>query len=180
MMWFDVGIVFLLITALGFCWKLSDKLQSLKGVTNTLMPSVVQLSQVLQKAANSVGYLKEATDKSNEGIANYLPHAQNISSELGLLIEHADRLSYRLDDLINKADSIEKDLRQTVLVCMRQIEHNKKQNNESEKVAVKTTVTEKNDPRDLFVQRVISRYPKDTQEISAPSFPEGLAKWQEI
>lgn len=180
MMWFDVGIVFLLITALGFCWKLSDKLQSLKGVTNALMPSIVQLSQVLQKASNSVGYLKEATDKSNEGIANYLPHAQNVSSELGLLIEHADRLSYRLDDLINKADGIEKDLRQTVLVCMRQIENNKKQTSEVSKVSAKTEVTQKNDPRDLFVQRVISRYPKENYEAPAPSLPEGLTKWQEI
>ena len=179
-MWFDVGIVFLLITALGFCWKLSDKLQSLKGITNTLMPSVVQLSQVLQKASNSVGYLKEATDKSKDSIANYLPNAQNVSDELGLLIEHADRLSYRLDDLINKADSIEKDLRQTVLVCMRQIEHSQKQNVAVSKIAEKNNVPEKNDPRDLFVQRVISRYPKEHYEKSAPALPEGLTKWQEI
>ena len=180
MMWFDVGIVFLLITALGFCWKLSDKMQSLKGVTNTLAPSVNQLAQILQKASNAVGYLKEATDKSQEGIASYLPNAQNAREELGLLIEHADRLSYRLDDLINKANGIEKDLRQTVLVCMRQIETQQKDSKNSSKIAEPAPVAAKNDPRDLFIQRVISRYPKENYETPSQQLPEGLSKWQEM
>lgn len=173
MMWIDVGIVFLLIAALGFCWRLSDKMQSLKSITNLLTPSINNLSQVLQRASNSVEYLKDATDKSKAGINTYLPKAQDISEDLKLLIEHADRLSYRLDELINKADSAEKDLRQSVLLCIRQIESKQKEQVESSNNLKTTHVTEKQDPRDLFVQRVISRYPNPTTNEKEISFSFG-------
>lgn len=160
MMWLDVGIVFLLMIAISFCYRLSNRLRSLKDLTRALSPSIERLSQVLHSANHAIGFLKQATETSHKGLGTYIPDAQAASDDLLLLIEHADRISYRLDDLIAKAGCIEKDLRQTVLVSMRQYE---KQNDSS---PVKTTSKIKSqqtgDPRDLFVQRVISRYPKDS------------------
>ena len=158
MMWLDVGIVFLLIIAIGFCYRLSDRLRSLKGLTGALSPSIERLSQVLNGASHSIGFLKQATETSRKSLDTYIPNAQALSDDLLLLIEHADRISYRLDDLLVKASGIEKDLRQTVLVSMRQSEKN---NDPNEKMAAKIQSRTIGDPRDLFVQRVISRYPKD-------------------
>ncbi len=160
MMWLDVGIVFLLIIAIGFCYRLSDRLQSLKGITSALSPSLEKLSQVLNGAGNSIGFLKQATETSRKSLDTYIPNAQALSDDLLLLIEHADRISYRLDDLLVKASGIEKDLRQTVLVSMRQSE---KKNDSNDGIAAKTQSRPVGDPRDLFVQRVISRYPKDPE-----------------
>ena len=129
MMWFDVGIVFLLIIAIGFCFILSDRLKSLKIYTGSLGPSMQKLNEVLQKAAQSIGTLKAISDTSHEGINKYLPTAQATRDDLVLLIEHADRLSYRLDSLIDKATAVEKDLKQTLLVSIRQEE--KRQANQS-------------------------------------------------
>ena len=153
-MWLDVGIVFLLIIAIGFCYRLSERLRSLKGITSVLAPSLERLSQVLNGANNSIGFLKQATETSRKSLDTYIPNAQALSDDLLLLIEHADRISYRLDDLIVKAGEIEKNLRQTVLVSMRQTEKQAELNPEIQ-------INKATDPRDLFVQRVISRYPKD-------------------
>ena len=161
MMLLDVGIIFLLMIAVGFCYRLSDRLRSLKGFTTVLAPSIERLTQVLNGANQAIGYLKQATETSQKGIETYIPNAQAISEDVVLLIEHADRISYRLDDLIVKAGEIEKNLRQTVLVSMRQTE---KQAKNPEIQISKTT-----DPRDLFVQRVISRYPKDARVTHAPA-----------
>lgn len=158
MMWLDVGIVFLLIIAIGFCYRLSERLRSLKGLTGALSPSLERLSQVLNGANHSIGFLKQATETSRKSLDTYIPNAQALSDDLLLLIEHADRISYRLDDLLVKASGIEKDLRQTVLVSLRQSE---KKNSASEGIAAKVQSRPAGDPRDLFVQRVISRYPKD-------------------
>lgn len=158
MMWLDVGIVFLLMIAVGFCYRLSDRLRSLKGLTNVLSPSIERLSQVLSGAHQAIGLLKQATETSQKGIETYIPSAQVISDDIVLLIEHADRMSYRLDDLIAKASDIEKNLRQTVLVSMRQSE---KQNDLKTDILPKTQSRQMDDPRDLFVQRVIARYPKE-------------------
>lgn len=125
MMWLDVGIIFLLVIAIGFCYRLSDRLKALKGITTALSPSVERLGSVLNRANQAVGFLKEATESSQKGLTNYIPNAQQISNDLLLLIEHADRVSYRLDDLIVKASNLEKDLRQTVLVSMRELEKQK-------------------------------------------------------
>ena len=154
MMWLDVGIIFLLMIAVGFCYRLSDRLQSLKGFTTVLAPSIERLTQVLNGANQAIGYLKQATETSQKGIETYIPNAQAISEDVVLLIEHADRISYRLDDLIVKAGEIEKNLRQTVLVSMRQTEKQAELNPEIQ-------INKATDPRDLFVQRVISRHPKD-------------------
>lgn len=158
MMWLDVGIVFLLIIAIGFCYRLSERLRSLKGLTGAITPSLERLSQVLNGANHSIGFLKQATETSRKSLDSYIPNAQALSDDLLLLIEHADRISYRLDDLLVKASGIEKDLRQTVLVSLRQAE---KKNNARETIGAKTQSRPVGDPRDLFVQRVISRYPKD-------------------
>ena len=114
MMWLDVGIVFLLIIAIGFCYRLSDRLRSLKGLTSALSPSIERLSQVLNGANQAVGFLKQATETSHKNLGTYIPNAQAASDDLLLLIEHADRISYRLDDLITKASTVEKDLRGNV------------------------------------------------------------------
>ena len=165
MMWLDVGIVFLLMIAIGFCYRLSDRLRSLKGLTNALSPSIERLSQVLHGANQAIGFLKQATETGEKGLKTYIPDAQGASDDLLLLIEHADRISYRLDDLITKASGIEKDLRQTVLVSMRQSE----KQNDSSRIASKIQSHQKGDPRDLFIQRVISRYPKDSDPKAIPS-----------
>lgn len=163
MMWLDVGIVFLLIIAIGFCYRLSDRLRSLKGLTGALSPSIERLSQVLNGASHSISFLKQATETSRKSLDTYIPSAQALSDDLLLLIEHADRISYRLDDLLVKASSIEKDLRQTVLVSLRQSE---KKNIASEGTDARVQSRPVGDPRDLFVQRVISRYPKDPVEVN--------------
>lgn len=161
MMWLDVGLIFLLMIAVGFCYRLSDRLQSLKGFTTVLAPSIERLTQVLNGANQAIGYLKQATETSQKGIETYIPNAQAISEDVVLLIEHADRISYRLDDLIVKAGEIEKNLRQTVLVSMRQTEKQAELNPEIQ-------ISKASDPRDLFVQRVISRYPKDAGVTHTP------------
>jgi hypothetical protein len=186
MMWLDVGIVFLLIIAIGFCYRLSDRLQSIKGLTSNLTPTIERLSQVLNSASQSIGILKQVTDAGQKGLTAYIPNAQALNTDLLLLIEHADRLSYRLDELIEKASSVEKDLRQTVLVSMRQSDkqhdpHSKSLSTGAAKTSgaptyvQQTQVNPINDPRDLFVQRVISRYPKDDM----PKLYEPILKSQE-
>ncbi len=161
-MWLDVGIVFLLVITIGFCYRLSNRLLSLKKLTNALSPSIERLGQVLNRANQAIGFLKQATETSQKGIESYIPNAHAISDDLLLLIEHADRVSYRLDDLIVKAGAIEKELRQTVLVSMRQTEKHK-----DTKVSSRLQSRSTGDPRDLFVQRVISRYPKNAEPLQA-------------
>lgn len=157
MIWMDAGIVFLLIAAVGFCYRVSKKLQSLRSFTTVLAPSIERLNKTLQNANQSVDCLKQVTDISQKGIESYLPKAQSINEDVTLLIEHADRISYRLDELIIKAEEIEKNLRKTLLVSMKQSE---KQTRLNADILSKSHVRQ-NDPRDLFVQRVIARYPKD-------------------
>ena len=60
MMWLDVGIVFLLMIAVGFCYRLSDRLRSLKGLTKVLSPSIERLGQVLNSTNLAIGLLKQA------------------------------------------------------------------------------------------------------------------------
>ena len=72
MMWLDVGIIFLLMIAVGFCYRLSDRLQSLKGFTTVLAPSIERLTQVLNGANQAIGYLKQATETSQKGIETYI------------------------------------------------------------------------------------------------------------
>ncbi len=177
MMWIDAGIVFLLIIAFGFCYRLRDRLQTIKDLTSNLTPTIERLSQVLNGATKSIGILKQVTDAGQKGLTAYIPNAQALNSDLLLLIEHADRLSYRLDELIEQASSVEKDLRQTVLISIRQSE---KQPDPNFTTTAPTHLPQKpadllNDPRDLFVQRVIARYPKD----SMPKFYEPTLKSQE-
>ncbi len=170
MMWVDVGIIFLLIIAVGFCYRLSERLRSLKGLTTILAPSIERLSKILNNSNQSIAFLKQATEASQKGLETYIPDAQAISEDVTLLIEHADRISYRLDELIVKASEIEKNLRQTLLVSMKQSE---KQTRLNADILSKTQVRQ-NDPRDLFVQRVISRYPKEPSvSVQEPARNQG-------
>ena len=153
MIWVDFGVLFLLILAFVCCYRLSKNLRSVKDLTNNLAPTIERLSQVLVGVSQSIGILKQTSDISQKGLTTYLPEAKLLNDDLLLLIEHADRLSYRLDELIEKASDVEKDLRQTLLVSMRESE---KQNDN--KAHAQQLI---DDPRNLFVQRVISRYPKD-------------------
>jgi len=157
MIWMDAGIALLLVVAVVFCYRVSKKLQSLRSFTTVLAPSIERLNKTLQNANQSVDVLRQATDISQKGLETYLPNAQAINEDVTLLIEHADRMSYRLDELIVKAEEIEKNLRKTLLVSMKQSEKQMRLNAD----ILSKTQTRQNDPRDLFVQRVISRYPKD-------------------
>jgi|GEM_PF-6114213 len=163
MMWVDISIIFLLVVAVGFCYRVSEKLKSLKSLTTVLTPSIDRLNKILNHTSQSISFLKQATETGKEGLETYIPNAHAISADITLLIEHADRISYRLDDLIAKAGEVEKNLRQTLLVSMKQSEKQARQNVEIQS----KTPTRHNDPRDLFVQRVIARYPKDSN-ISQP------------
>ena len=186
MMWIDVGIVFLLIIAFGFFYRISGRLRSVHDVASGLVqtieylskvlngatPTLEHLSQVLNGASQSIDTLKQATDAGQKGLTACIPNAQALNNDLLLLIEHADRLSYRLDELIERASNVEKDLRQTVLVSMRQSEKQLDPDftATSQDHGPKLQVNSPNDPRDLFVQRVISRYPKDNMpKLYAPT-----------
>lgn len=160
MIWMDAGIIGLLMAAVIFCYRVSKKLQSFKNFTTSMAPAVERLNKTLQQANQSVDFLMQATEMSKKGLEAYLPRAQAINEDVTLLIEQADRMGYRLDELIAKAEDVEKNLRKTLLVSVKQAE---KQTRLNADILSKTQVRQ-NDPRDLFVQRVISRYPKDSSD----------------
>lgn len=169
MLWIDIGLFSLLLLALGFCWHLSQQINGVKELTKGLIPNIQGLNNILEKASKSIATLKFLSESSKTGLEKQLPDALAAREDLRLLIEHADRLNYRLDSLISQATETEKNLKQTVLVSIRQQDKIKIQEPLMNQTVKPSPDRNHTDQREAFVEKIRARYPKEPEAINAPN-----------
>ncbi len=113
---FDLVMISLLIGAIIFCYRLNNRIKTLREMGTELSPFMNNLSNYLGRISQSVDKLKQISDLGNKSLNENIPIAINLKDDFDLLLEYSDKMANRLDELIAKARDVDQKLQQTLRI----------------------------------------------------------------
>ncbi|CAO5674256.1 MAG: hypothetical protein HEEMFOPI_00027 [Holosporales bacterium] len=112
----DSMIILLLIGAIGFCWKLNGRLNSLKEINFNLQPALQALSQYVTKMSDSLGQMRQEMRQTKEILQNDVPKAQHLKIDLEMMLQYCETAHQKIETLIAEAKTTQSELDQTFKV----------------------------------------------------------------
>jgi regulator of replication initiation timing len=107
----DSIMILLLFCAIGFCWRLNIRLNSLKNISSSVTPAIHGFNNIVEKVTLGIQQLKEQTQKTKSLLTTEVPKAQNLKDDLELLLEYAENSSKRLERLVQDAHQTESEIK---------------------------------------------------------------------
>ncbi|HCU06942.1 MAG TPA: hypothetical protein DIC42_05130 [Holosporales bacterium] len=107
----DSIMILLLFCAIGFCWRLNIRLNSLKNISASVTPAIHGFNSIVEKVTLGIQQLKEQTQKTKSLLTTDVPKAQNLKEDLELLLEYAENSSNRLERLVEEAHQTESEIK---------------------------------------------------------------------
>lgn len=107
----DSIMILLLFCAIGFCWRLNIRLNSLKNISTNVTPAIHGFNSIVEKVTLGIQQLKEQTQKTKNLLTTDVPKAQTLKEDLELLLEYAENSSKRLERLIEDAHQTESEIK---------------------------------------------------------------------
>jgi hypothetical protein len=93
----DVLIAVLLVVTVAYCWRLNQRLSTLRQGREELAALVNQLTQATMRAEGSIGALKIAAKEATGGLEENIGTARALRDELALITETGNNLANRLE-----------------------------------------------------------------------------------
>lgn len=87
----DVFLAVLLLTAIGFGWKLEKKLKALRQGQESFAQAVRELDGAARRAEAGLANLREATDEAHDSLHDRILKARELKQQLDAQIARADR-----------------------------------------------------------------------------------------
>lgn len=107
----DSIMILLLFCAIGFCWRLNIRLNSLKNISANVTPAIHGFNSIVEKVTLGIQQLKDQTQKTKILLTTDVPKAQNLKEDLELLLEYAENSSNRLERLVEQAYQTESEIK---------------------------------------------------------------------
>jgi len=107
----DSIMILLLFCAIGFCWRLNIRLNSLKNISASVTPAIQVFNSIVEKVSLGIQQMKEQTQKTKTLLTTDVPKAQNLKEDLELLLEYAETSTNRLERLIEEAHQTETEIK---------------------------------------------------------------------
>jgi len=99
----DVLIAVLLVATVIYCWRLNQRLSTLRQGREELAALVTQLTQATMRAEGSIGALKVAAKEAAQGLEENIGAARALRDELALITETGNNLANRLENRLTGA-----------------------------------------------------------------------------
>jgi hypothetical protein len=132
----DLMIISLLIGAIGFCWKLNGRLNTLKEVNFNLQPALQSLSQYVSKLSETLFQVREEMNQTKEILKNDVPKAQNLKLDIEMLTEYCESAHKRLEGLIHEARHTQSELDETFKIVSKTFPKNFKETVENSMTSI--------------------------------------------
>ena|SRR5690606_4992662 len=99
----DVVIAVLLVVTVVYCWRLNQRLSTLRQGREELAALVTQLTQATMRAEGSISTLKGAAKEATQGLEENISAARALRDELALITETGNNLANRLENRLTGA-----------------------------------------------------------------------------
>jgi|SRR3546814_537157 hypothetical protein len=93
----DVVVAVLLVVTVVYCWRLNQRLSTLRQGRAELAALVTQLTQATMRAESSIGALKIAAKEASQGLEENIGTARSLRDELAMITETGNNLANRLE-----------------------------------------------------------------------------------
>lgn len=87
----DVFLAVLLLTAIGFGWKLEKKLKALRQGQESFAQAVRELDGAARRAEAGLANLREATDEAHDSLHDRILKARELKQQLDAQLARAER-----------------------------------------------------------------------------------------
>jgi|GEM_PF-1319064 len=94
----DVVIAVLLVVTVVYCWRLNQRLSTLRQGREELAALVGQLTQASMRAETSIGTLKAAAKEAGSALEEKIGAATSLRDELAMITETGNNLANRLEN----------------------------------------------------------------------------------
>ena len=103
----DIVVAVLLVVTVFYCWRLNQRLSTLRQGREELANLVTTLTQATQRAENSIHVLKAAAQEASATLDAKVKTAESLRDELSLITETGNNLADRLENRLTgtKAES---------------------------------------------------------------------------
>ncbi|MDP2193956.1 MAG: DUF6468 domain-containing protein [Alphaproteobacteria bacterium] len=109
----DSIMILLLLCAIGFCWRLNIRLNSLKKISSAVAPAIKGFNDIVERVTHGIEQLKQQNQQTRELLSNQVPKAQNLKQDLELLLDYAESATDRLEKMIQEMRQTEHDVKNT-------------------------------------------------------------------
>ena len=99
----DIVVAVLLAVTVVYCWRLNQRLTTLRQGREELARLVTTLTQATQRAENSIHVLKAAAQETNATLDAKVKTAEALRDELSLITETGNNLANRLENRLTGA-----------------------------------------------------------------------------
>ena len=184
----EIGIVSLLVIALGFCWRIHKRLMAFRNVQSQIEPSYEKFTGLLGQINKYIEVLKITSDNTSENLQKHIPQGKVLKDDLDILIDHSNRVAKRLDSLIDQAIQAETQLKKTVNITQLRYEEALKTSQSNKVVAQKYESSTPHNQQSEALETTNGNAPKPsevTQQLNphttqnfAPKPPSGILNSQ--
>ncbi len=95
-LWIDALMVLLLLVTIGYCFRLSRRLATLRAARGEMAAAAAELEQAGKRARESLAELRRAGDSLGVELEQRLARGRELSDELRRMTESADAVETRL------------------------------------------------------------------------------------
>ena len=93
----DIVVAVLLVVTVFYCWRLNQRLSTLRQGREELANLVTTLTQATQRAENSIHVLKAAAQEASATLEVKVKTAESLRDELSMITETGNNLANRLE-----------------------------------------------------------------------------------
>lgn len=108
----EIVLCAVLLTAIVFFWRVSQRLDSVQKIGGTLSPFLKMMSQFVQNISQSLRELKNIVAMNEDTLTEKIPKATELRDDLEVLLEHGEKLAKRLDHILGEAQHVERSLKE--------------------------------------------------------------------